>query len=206
MAIEVQAMFETAFRFLLSLSLLWPSALLAQPMVVFGGGEKAQECFVNAGIAAGDLPGISESLLEPCNYTLEYLSLGLKDRAATLANRGIVHAALSDFIAALDDHNAAIALEPSMPELYNNRGNSFFMTREYGKALDDYSLSLELGIEQRHFAYFNMGLTFERLGDDLAAEQAYLQALEFNANWEIPEARLVLLRQRMAEAATAADN
>jgi len=194
-------MFKTIVCLLGSLLLLWSATLMAQPMVVFGGGQKAQDCFINAGIAAGDMPGVGKSLLEPCDYALEYLSLGLRDRAATLGNRGIIHAALSDFDAALADYDTAIALRPGIPEFYNNRGNSLFMTREYARALDDYRLSLELGIEQRHFVHFNMGLTFERLGDDAAAEQAYLQALEYDSGWAKAEEKLVLLRQRMAESA-----
>ncbi|MGD8340007.1 MAG: tetratricopeptide repeat protein [Gammaproteobacteria bacterium] len=194
-------MFDTVFRCLFSVSLLWASTVVAQPMVVLGGGQKAQDCFTNAEIAAGDVPVSSRSLLEPCDYALEHLAMSPRDTAATLANRGIVHAALSDFDAALSDYEAAIELGPSTPEFYINRGNSFFMLREYGKALDDYDLSLELGIEQRHFAYFNKGLTLERLGNDPAAEQAYLQALESLAGWTKPEEKLDRVRQRMAEAA-----
>jgi tetratricopeptide (TPR) repeat protein len=80
------------------------------------------------------------------------------------------------------------------------------MTHEYGKALDDYNLSLELGIEQRHFAHFNIGMTYERLGDDPAAERAYSQALEFDSSWKLPEDALISLRQRMAEAAAGNDD
>jgi len=108
---------------------------------------------VNAEIAARNLPGLSMNLLEPCDYTLEYTNLDLRDRAATFANRGIVHAALKDYEAAMSDYDTAIAIRPSAPEFYLNRGNSFFMIRDYESALDDYEVSLELGIKQLHFLH-----------------------------------------------------
>jgi len=166
--------------------MLIPAQGFSQAMMVFGGGEKAQECYMNAEIAARNLPGLSMNLLEPCDYTLEYTNLDLRDRAATFANRGIVHAALKDYEAAMSDYDTAIAIRPSAPEFYLNRGNSFFMIRDYESALDDYEVSLELGIKQLHFLHYNMGMVLERMGNDKAAENQCLQALEFDSSWDMP--------------------
>ena len=185
---------------LVACSCILPATLSAQPMVVLGGGQKAQECFMNAEMAARNLPGVGRGLLEACDYTLEFASkLSMKDRAATLANRGIVHAAMGNFDNAMDDYEAAIAIRPSAPEFYINRGNSFFMLRDYSSALEDYEYSIELGIKQLHFAHYNMGMTFERLGNDIAAEREYLLALELEPAWEMAETKLARVRQRMAE-------
>lgn len=178
--------------------------LMAQPMVVLGGGQKAQECFMNAELAARNLPGVGRGLLEPCDYTLEYSKLNLRDRAATYANRGIVHAALEDFDAAMADYEDALSINPSAPEFYVNRGNTLFMLREYASALDDYEMSIELGLKQLHFAHYNMGMVYERLNNDAAAEREYLEALRLDPDWTMAENKLLVVRERMAEEAVSA--
>ena len=179
--------------------MLLPAVPQAQPMVVLGGGQKAQECFMNAEMAARNLPGVGRSLLEACDYTLKYSNISLQDRAATLANRGIVHAAMNDYDAAMIDYNNAIDIRPDAPEFYINRGNSFFMMREYAQALEDYEESLRLGLKQVHFAHYNMGMVFERLGNDQVAEREYLLALEIEPDWDLPQTRLQIVRARMSE-------
>jgi len=174
-------------------------AIIAQPISVLGGGQKAQECFMNAEIAAQNLVEIGKDLLESCDYALMYSNLSLKDQAATYANRGIVHAAMNDFDSAMDDYEAAIKMKPLSPEFYVNRGNSYFMTRDYAKALDDYELSIKMGIRQLHFVHYNMGMVFEKLGSEESAESEYQLAMEINPGWDLPETRLVMMKQRMAE-------
>lgn len=191
-------------RFLCLSLVVVPGINMAQPMVVLGGGQKAQECFMNAEMAAQNLPGVGRTLLEPCTYTLEYSTINMQDRAATLANRGIVYAALNNYDAAMADYNAAIKIRPSAPEFYINRGNSFFMIREFASAMEDYELSLELGLKQAHFAHYNMGMVYERLGNDSAAEAAYAQAVAIQPDWVMANDKLAMIRQRLAEDAASA--
>lgn len=189
----------TISRSLAVLFCLLPGFLHAQPMMVLGGGQKAQECFMNAEMAARNLPGVGRSLLDACDYTLEYSKLNIRDRAATFANRGIVYAAMSDFDAAMADYNQAISMRPAEPEFYINRGNSYFMMREYTQALDDYEESLRLGLKQLHFAHYNMGMVYERLGNDQVAEREYQTALDNEPEWPLASNRLQIVRARMAE-------
>ena len=192
-------------RILCTFICLVPGMLFAQAMVVLGGGQKAQECYMNAEMAARNLPGVGKGLLDACDYTLEYSNrLTLEDRAATLANRGIVHAAMSNFDLAMDDYNTAIGMRPSAPEFYINRGNSFFMMREYTQALDDYDESLRLGLKQEHFAHYNMGMVFERLGNDEVAEREYQLVLELEPEWTLARNRLLVVQARMQEDAVRA--
>jgi len=44
-------------------------------------------------------------------------------------------------------------------------------------------------------------MVLERIGNDTAAENQYLQALEFDSSWDMPGNRLLIVRQRMAEEA-----
>ena len=49
-----------------------------------------------------------------------------------------------DYAGAIDDYSRSIALEPSSPGTYNNRGNAYFALNKLTLALDDYTKSIEL--------------------------------------------------------------
>jgi len=183
----------------LLLALHFPFFVFGQAMTVIGGDRKAQECFDNAEYAAKKLPGISRSFQEPCDFALEYSSISLADRAATYANRGIILAANQELDAAMSDYEKAMKLRPSTAEIYVNRGNAYFLNRDYGMALEDYEASVALGIRQLHFVQYNMGMTYEKLGNDAAAEKMFRSALEIEPGWELVENRLSLLLERLQE-------
>ena len=170
----------------------------AQALYVFGGDSKAEACFENARIASKISPG-NRSMLEPCDYALDYSSLNLKDRAATFSNKGIILMSLGKYPESLMNHEKAVTLQPERPEIYVNRGNSYFFNRDYIMALDDYETARGLNVPQLHFVHFNMGLVLERMGKNQQAEAEYLEALEIEPGWDIAVNRLAFLREKMAE-------
>lgn len=181
----------------LILSPLLAHIVHAQSITVFGSNEQARECYMNAGIAA-QLPDISNSMLTPCDYALEHLSLSLADRAATFANRGILLMSQQKYDAALSDFAKAIAIQPNTAEIFVNRGNAHFLSNELILALDDYEQARELGIKQLHFVHFNMGLTFNKLGDKASAEREFRRALAIEPDWPLANDRLALLLESNA--------
>ena len=176
-------------------------AVMAQALSVFGGDSKAQACFDNAEYAAKNFPIISRSLLEPCDYSLNYGTLSLKDRAATYSNRGIIRAANEDISSAMADYARAMAISPGTPEIYVNRGNAYFLDRDFAMALEDYEYSVELGIRQLEIVRYNMGMAYENLGNLDLAEAQYRAALDMVPDWELVQARLARLLEKRAEAA-----
>ena len=173
--------------------------LLAQALTVMGGDAWANSCYENAEYATNNSPLASRSLLEPCDSSLEYGTLSLADRAATFANRGIIQAATKNISAAMADYEKAVSISPEKPEIYVNRGNAYFLNMDYAIALADYEHSLELGIRQIHFVRYNMGMAYEKLGNDDVAESQFRKALEIEPGWELVEERLDRLLQRRAE-------
>jgi len=171
----------------------------AQALSVFGGDSRAKACFDNAEYAAKNMPIISRSMLEPCNYALEFGTLSLKDRAATYSNRGIILAANERIESAMSDYEKAISISPGTPEIYVNRGNAYFMDRNFVMALDDYDHSVALGIRELHIVRYNMGMALENIGNLSEAEQQFISALELQPGWELVEDRLVRLREKMRE-------
>ena len=169
--------FPSYKTFLILLSFL-PNVSFAQALTVLGGDAWGLECFNNAEYVAKNMPVITRTLLEPCDSALDYGTLSLSDRAATYSNRGIIHAANKDIDSAMADYAKAIGVRPEAPEIYVNRGNAYFLNRDYIMALDDYENSIELGIRQLHFVRYNMGMTFEKIGNDEEAENQLRIALE----------------------------
>lgn len=144
-------------------------------------------------------PIVSRALLEPCDSALDYGTLSLADRAATYSNRGIIRAASKEITQAMLDYEKAMSIRPETPEIYVNRGNAYFLNRDYAMALEDYEASLALGINQLHFVRYNMGMTYDNLGNlDLAEEQLKL-ALMIEPGWDLAEERLERVLEKRKE-------
>ncbi len=176
--------------------LLSPSLAGAQAVKIIGGGAEATACFNTATLAAmaTQLGGFSDA---DCTRAIEESPLSLRDRVATLINRGIVRVANRQFAEGFADYEDAMTLSPATPETYVNVANVYYLGEKYDRAVDLYTQSLELGLRRSHVAYFNRGMANEHLGRYTAAEADYRQALEFSPDWESPRDKLdALLRKR----------
>lgn len=178
------------------LAALPASPVFAQSMTVLGGNQKAQNCYRQAQIHADEL--ITSSSLEDCHYALEYVSLSRRDRMATYTNRGILYLALEQPAEALADFEAALAMDREKGEIYVNRGNAWFMSGDLNKAVEDYLIAAELGIEQQHLIYLNLGIAYERQRQHRMAETAYEEALALAPQWPLAVNNLNKLREKMA--------
>jgi len=70
------------------------------------------------------------------------------------SNRAVAYAALGDYIAAFDDHERAVKLDPTNAKARNNKANSHADFREYDRALREYTRAIELSPGYTN-AYFN---------------------------------------------------
>ena len=102
------------------------------------------------------------------------------DRTATLANRGLIQAALGDTDAALADFDQALARDGNAANVHVNRGVALIKAGRYGEARDDFNRALDLNVEGRARVYFNRGMAEEKLGDLSAAYRDYRQASEMD--------------------------
>ena len=101
------------------------NALQAQAITVLSGGGDAGECS-NAARMRAKL-SVSRSDLDPCNRALEQVLLHRHDRAATFVNRGILLAALGRYQDALNDYNAALEIQPALPQAFVGKGNLYYL-------------------------------------------------------------------------------
>lgn len=87
------------------------------------------------------------------------------------SNRAVAYAALGDYIAAFDDHERAVKLDPANATARNNKANSHADFREYERALADYTAAIRLrpGYVNAHFnragVYFAVGKPAEAEAD-----------------------------------------
>lgn len=177
----------------LILAPLFVNGANAQSITVLSGGGEARACSFAAEMSTTHL-NTTRGDLDPCNRALEEVNLSRRDRAATFVNRGIVLTALEEYQKALNDYNESLKLMPELPQAWNGKGNLYYLADRYDDAIAAYERALELNLPERHVAYYNLGITFEKMGDKATAERNYNTALELVPEWELPKTRLERLK------------
>ena len=165
-------------------------------MDVITGNGYARNCYRAAGIAAR-IHYTSSKELYNCNNALNYGAMSLRDRAATLTNRGIIHMALEDYERAINDYSDALKLKPDFGEIYVNIGNVYFLGKVYDKAIEEYTAAIEKETTRVHIAFINRGMAYEHMGDFDNAESNYRAAMDIVPEAALPQVRLdQLLRKK----------
>lgn len=84
------------------------------------------------------------SRLAACAEIIDSQQWASKRLGWAFSNRAVAQAALGNGLAAFEDHNRAIELDPSNAKAWNNRATSHAAFREYNQALSDYSQAIKL--------------------------------------------------------------
>ncbi|MFQ5562486.1 MAG: tetratricopeptide repeat protein [Parvularculaceae bacterium] len=155
----------------------------AQLSVTTIGATDARICYENARSATA-------SDTTPCDEALGDPALTQIDRRKTLVNRGIIHNRNGDLQAAVDDFNAALASDPSLPEAYINRGNSFFLGGQFDRAIADYEEALSQGLAKQQVGWYNIGLAYDAKKEPERARAAYEKALELDPEFALAREKL----------------
>jgi tetratricopeptide (TPR) repeat protein len=109
--------------------------------------------------------------VEACSQAIDSGQYSGLRAAWAYSNRAVAYAALGDYIAAFDDHEKAVKLNPSDAKARNNKANSHADFREYDRALREYTKAIELapGYLNAHFnragVYVATGAYAEAIGD-----------------------------------------
>jgi len=157
----------------------------AQAAVTVLGGGMARQCSEAA------LGGESDAKFEDiCTLALESEVMGLRDRAGTYVNRGVLKLRRKQFTSAQGDFDAAIETKPDLGEAYVNRGAAAVGARRYAEGLADINKALQLGVEEPEKAYYNRALAFEGLDDMKSAYFDYQRAIELKPEWDQPRKEL----------------
>jgi tetratricopeptide (TPR) repeat protein len=170
--------------------------------VLAGDNVPARACYQSASIAAR-IHYTSRRDLENCNNALTRTALSMRDRAATLANRGIIYMSLEEYDLAIKDYQDAIGMKPEMGELNVNIGNVYYLGKVYDKAVAEYTAAIEKKSSKIYVAYFNRGMAYESLGKLAEAEADIKVALEMLPQWAAAQKKLEEVQQKIHNPAPA---
>jgi tetratricopeptide (TPR) repeat protein len=120
--------------------------------------------------------------------------LSVRDRAATLINRGIIHMNRGGHDRALADFDHAIELQPNLAEGHVNRGAALLAQDNYSAAITAINRGLELNPMEPARAYYNRGVAHEELGQLRAAYNDYRRAADMAPTWAPPRTELTRFR------------
>lgn len=196
-------------KVILTLFLILPTLGIAQDkfekyqhstsMDVITGNGYARSCYRAASIAAR-IHYTSRKEINNCNNALNYSAMSLRDRAATLTNRGIIYMALENYENAIRDYSTALKLKPEFGEIYVNIGNIYYLGKVYDKAIEEYTKAIDKESSKIHIAYLNRGMAAENMGDFVNAEIDYRAAMEVLPDAALPAVRLDQLLHKKQEA------
>ncbi len=137
----------------------------AAPDVYYNGPPPAEACA--KGVAE---PGAaSPALKRVCETALDDRTLTLADRAATLANSGIVSLRLGDFEPALTRLQEAAGLGPKRSDISISLAATLIRLGRADEAIEALSDIEAVSPENRHIAYYNRALAHWALEDTEAA-------------------------------------
>lgn len=173
---------SVAVAFLGAVAIAGPAA--AGVMVI--GNSAGRQCYE----AARDGQS-SATALEPCDRALAQGDLTSDERVATYVNRGIVLTNARRYGAAIEDFDRAMAMKPSEPESYLNKGSALLRSgasADEAKAL--FNKALEHKTRRPELAFFGRAITHEETGDVRSAYLDYRRALEAAPQWRLPRREL----------------
>jgi tetratricopeptide (TPR) repeat protein len=154
-------------------------------MTIVGGDGNARRCAT--AIGGGD---VSDQAVSTCQRALNYPRLSREAAIQLRVNLGVMHMRRGEFPAAIEQLDAALALDPRNAEAFVNKGAALVQTRQYGPAIAALTEALGLGVQEPHKAYFNRGVAREALGDLRGAFEDYTTALEIQPDWGPANAEL----------------
>ena len=157
-------------------------------VTVLGNGA-AHSCYEIAEFGGNPTDGIAT-----CDFALEQTTMSVKDRAATLINRGILRGRKEDAEGALADYDRGLAMDAGLAEGYVDRGAAMIALRRYDDAIVDIDKGISLGTNRPQIAYYDRGIADEALGNIRAAYGDYKKAAEIQPDFALATEQLARFR------------
>lgn len=125
-------------------------------------------CYSLKGQLKKSIKHIEEALqIEPFNF----------DRWVYLA---LLHYRSKNYKESLECLDYSLAIFPKNPEALYIKGSSYFLLKEYHKALETYQELINFELSEESEIYLNMGKCYECLNDSLKATAYYLKSYEID--------------------------
>ncbi len=167
--------------------LLTAGAAMAEVSVI--GNGLAAECSTAATGVAGNQPARRDAI-HLCTLALENESMSPHETASTHVNRGVLYMTDGAGDDALHDFDAALKIEPTLPEAMVNRGAALIFSGRNAEGAAEITRGLALNPIEPEKAYYNRGVAEERLHDLKGAYFDYKKASELKPDWAMPKNEL----------------
>jgi tetratricopeptide (TPR) repeat protein len=167
----------------LGLALILVAAPAAASTLI--GTTRARGCF-----DAATARNTGREPMRLCDLALQEEALAGRDRVATLVNRGILHMHARRTDAALGDFEAAILLDPALPEAWVNKGIALLRAGRDADAADAITKGLDLGPANPAVAYYSRAFAFEGIGRVRDAYEDFGRAAALAPDWPSPGEQL----------------
>jgi tetratricopeptide (TPR) repeat protein len=158
-------------------------------VTILGNNTLAQNCYL-----AAEVGGDAQFGIQTCSTALDTQPLTVKDRAATLVNRGILRAEIGDSAGALADYNHGIQINPELGEAYVDRGATLISMKKWSDAVTDINKGLALSAKRPYIAYYDRAIADEALGDVRSAYDDYKKAVELEPGFTLATEQLTRFR------------
>lgn len=156
----------------------------AQTVVSMGKGY-AHDCFAYAKAGTDPYDGV-----QVCNQAIAVEPLGLKDRAATYDNRGVMLDMLGKTEKAAADFRQSMALDASLGDPYVNLGSMMIKEKRYDEALAHINKGIDLGVSFPQFGYYDRAIAYQMMGKYKEAYYDYKKVLEIDPKFTQASERL----------------
>lgn len=157
-------------------------------VTVLGNGQ-AHACFEAAEFGTNPVDGIGV-----CTDALERVALSIRDRAATLVNRGILFSRREDTARALADYDKGLSLNPGMGEAYVDRAAVMIVLRRYDEAIKNLNQGIALNSPRIQIAYYDRAVAEEATGNIRGAYDDFKKAAEIEPGFELAKKQLARFR------------
>jgi len=178
-------MFRGASMTLIVLGVASLMCQAAEGAVTVLGNGLPHTCYNAAEFGGNPTDGIAA-----CSEALEEMALPIRDRAATLVNRGILYSRINEPQAAIADYDKGISMSPNLGEAYVDRGAELIVLTRYDEALQDIDKGIAMGANRPQIAYYDRGLAHEALGNVRAAYEDYKKATEIEPDFALASSQL----------------
>ena len=161
----------------------------AQAAITVLGNGLAKSCY-----EAAEFGGEAHSGIITCTSALDDGTLSMRDRAATLINRGILKARTDDATSAITDYDQGLHVDSTLAEGYVDRGAALIVLHRYQDALVDLNKGIDMGARQLQIAYYDRAIVNEALGNVRGAYEDYKKAVEIQPDFTLAIDQLARFR------------
>lgn len=181
--------FRGITAFLLGATAAIAFAASADAAVTVLGGGLAKSCY-----EAAEFGGEAHSGIITCTSALDDTALSMRDRAATLINRGILRSRTDDATGAIRDYDNGLKIDATLAEGYVDRGAALLALHRYKESLADLNKGIDMGARQPQIAYYDRAIVNEALGNIRGAYEDYKKAVEIQPDFQLAIDQLARFR------------